>query len=254
MAFLQCGFHAETLGLSCEMNVVLPQAPATAKGRKKLPVLWLLHGMSDDHTTWMRRTAIERYADAARLAVIMPSAALSWYQDMASGLAYGKFFREELPAIAQSFFPISTERKDNFIAGLSMGGYGAFLFALSQPERFAAAASLSGALDVSAVVKTSDAHRRAVMKAAFGSALKVKDSPADLLALATKLKASSAPRPKLYACCGSEDFLLPGNRLFDAHAKKIGLPLAYEEHAGAGHTWDYWDRQIQQVIKWLPMR
>ena len=67
---------------------------------------------------------------------------------MASGLNYGTFLLEELPEIARSFFPLSPHRKDNFIAGLSMGGYGAFLMALSQSEKYAAAASLSGILDI----------------------------------------------------------------------------------------------------------
>ncbi len=240
--------------MACSMNVILPQAPATAKPRKKLPVLWLLHGSSDDHTMWSRRTAIERYADAARLAVVMPAVQLSWYQDMASGQAYRRFLAEELPVIAQAFFPISAERKDNFIAGLSMGGYGAFLHALSQPGRFAAAASLSGVLDINAMTAKDQSFRRPTIKAAFGNLAKIKGGPSDLAALATKLAKSSGPKPKLYACCGTEDFLLPGNRLFRDHARKIGLPLAYEEHPGFGHSWDYWDQQIAQVIRWLPIR
>jgi len=116
MAFLECRFFSEVLGLSCSMNVILPQATTGQIGMKgqvrakKHPVLWRLHGMSDDHTTWARRTSIERYAAEKGLAVIMPAANLSWYQDMASGPRYGTFLKEELPAIAQSFFPISAAR------------------------------------------------------------------------------------------------------------------------------------------------
>jgi len=245
------------------MNVILPQATQgqigmTGKVRaKKFPVLWLLHGMSDDHTIWARRTSIERYVAETGLAVIMPAANLSWYQDMAVGPAYGTFLREELPAIAQSFFPLSTARRDNFVAGLSMGGYGAFLLALSQPERFAAAASLSGALDAAGVAAERvllDQHSRHVFHGAFGDVQQISGKSSDLFALAKKLVRSDIKPPALYACCGSEDFLLPGNHSFQAHAKKIGLPLVYEEHPGFGHSWDYWDRQIQRVLEWLPLR
>lgn len=260
MAFLECKFFSESLGLSCAMNVILPQQTRTQIGMagrirgKKHPVLWLLHGMSDDHTIWARRTSIERYAAETGLAVIMPAANLSWYQDMAAGPKYATFLREELPALAQSFFPISPLRKDNFVAGLSMGGYGAFFLALSQPERFAAAASLSGALDAAGIAGGRDDHFRTVMHAAFGPAEKIAGGSSDLFALAKKLIRSGVKPPALYACCGTGDHLLPGNRLFAEHAKKIGLPLVYEEQEGPGHSWDYWDHQIQRVIEWLPLK
>jgi len=259
MAFLECRFFSEALGLSCSMNVVLPQATSGQIGMKgavlakKHPVLWLLHGMSDDHSIWARRTSIERYASEAGLAVVMPAANLSWYQNMVSGPAYGTFLREELPSIAQSFFPLSNARRDNFVAGLSMGGYGSFLLALSQPSRFAAAASLSGALDVAGIAGGRDARFRKVMTAAFGPADKIAGGPSDLFFLSKQLLRSGIKVPALCACCGTEDHLLAGNRLFAAHAKKINLPFLYEEHDGPGHTWDYWDRQIKRVIDWLPL-
>lgn len=233
------------------MNVILPEATRAQpekKTAKKHPTLWLLHGMSDDHTIWLRRTSIERYAVTAGLAVVMPEVGLSWYQDMAAGPAYGKFLREELPVIAQSMFPLSPFRKDNFVAGLSMGGYGAFLLGLSQPERFAAAASLSGALDMASYVHKGDAPRKAVYRAAFGPAAKVRGSAADVFHLAR----SCGPKPALYACCGTKDPLLEQNRDFAAQAEKIKLPVTYEEHEGEGHEWGYWDRQIKRVIDWLP--
>lgn len=259
MAFLECRFFSESLGLSCEMNVILPQATSGQIGMKgkvrakKHPTLWLLHGMSDDHTIWARRTSIERYAAAKGLAVIMPAANLSWYQDMASGPAYGKFFREELPAIAQSFFPLSDRREDNFVAGLSMGGYGAFLLALSQPERFAAAASLSGALDVAGIVQERDDRFRIVMRAVFGDPEAIQGSGSDLFSLVSRKAEAGVQLPSLYACCGGADHLVRDSRRFVDQAKKLGLPIVYEEHPGRAHTWDYWDDQIQSVLDWLPL-
>ena len=146
MALLSWNFHSDTLGISASANVILPQA-AVEKG-EKLPVLYLLHGLSDDHTNWQRRTSIERYADPLGLAVVMPAVNRSFYANMAHGPRYWDFISEELPQLAQSFFPLSDKRADTFVAGLSMGGYGAFKVALSHPDRYAAAASLSGTVDV----------------------------------------------------------------------------------------------------------
>ena len=107
-------------------------------------MLYLLHGLSDDHTAWLRYTSIERYATARGLAVVMPAVHRSFYADEAHGHAYWHFVSEELPAIVAAFFRLSERREDTFVAGLSMGGYGALKLGLHHPERFAAVASLSG--------------------------------------------------------------------------------------------------------------
>src|SRR5215207_9246851 len=149
-------FFSETLGLMSTMHVLLPQrtmAEAQRKRASKVRTLYLLHGHSDDHTSWQRWTSIERYAEGLNLAVVMPAVHLSFYNDMAHGGKYWQFISEEVPALVRDLFPLSSARRDNFVAGLSMGGYGAFKMALTHPERFAAAASLSGALDIRARVE-----------------------------------------------------------------------------------------------------
>src|SRR5438874_3796642 len=132
MALFQCSFFSDVLALSVSAHVLIPQQTSRQVGLSsavkpggKFAVLYLLHGLSDDHTIWMRRTSIERYAAVKNLAVVMPAAARSFYQDMASGPRYWTYLSEELPALMQSFFPISNARERTFAAGLSMGGYGA---------------------------------------------------------------------------------------------------------------------------------
>ena len=112
MAFIQCSFHSDVLGKACSMNVLLPQKVTTQIGmtssgsRKDLPVLYLLHGLSDDHSIWMRRTSIERYAASYPLAVVMPDGGRSFYTDMKYGSKYWTFLSEELPEIVCSLFPV----------------------------------------------------------------------------------------------------------------------------------------------------
>jgi putative tributyrin esterase len=243
MALIQCQFYSEVLQISASMNVILPQQ----KGRL-FPTLYLLHGLSDDHTAWCRQTSIERYANARGLAVVMPAVNRSFYTDMSYGAKYWTFISEELPELARSFFPLSPMREDNFAAGLSMGGYGAMKLGLSLPERFAAVASLSGALDVNRMAAI---NYGGDMFSIFEDPSKVLGSSADLFALAEKVTGSDSI-PMLYQCCGTEDFLYDDNVRFRDYCRKLGLPLTYEEEPG-DHEWGFWDRNIKRVIDWLPL-
>jgi len=155
--------------------------------------------------------------------------------------------------VVHSLFPLSSDRKDNFVAGLSMGGYGAFKLAFTYPERFAAAASLSGGLDLSYSVRAdnprNDESRLAEFRTIFGDLSKVQGSKHDLIALARKV-ARRPVKPRLYQCCGTEDFIYPDNVRFRKAISKLPLDLTYEEGPGE-HNWAYWDRMIQRVLEWM---
>jgi len=257
MALIHCNFYSSVLDLSSSMDVIIPEPVRSPEGKiledKKLfPVLYLLHGLSDDHTIWQRRTSIERYVRDLNLAVVMPAVERSFYTDMARGPKFWTYISEEVPAMARALFPISGARKDNYVAGLSMGGYGALKLGLTCPERFAAAASLSGALDVSQIVKGSGRAWKSEMRSIFGDLKKVVGSQNDLFALAENVARSKWKKIPLYTWCGTEDFLIESNRRFKALAKTLGLNLTYEEEPGI-HEWSYWDRLIQRVLEWLPI-
>lgn len=259
MALMQTHFFSEVLGLCCEMNVVIPQftkAQIGLAGKERHaaaghPTLLLLHGMSDDHSIWLRRTSIERYASERGLAVVMPAVHRSYYTDQKDGYPYFQFIAEEVPALARKFFHLSDRREDNFVAGLSMGGYGAFKLGLTFPERYAAAASLSGALDVSGLRRNMQVERDSEFTRTFGADADFVGSPDDLFHLASQLAASGRPRPALFQSCGTEDFLIEDNRRYQDHLRAVGLNCVYEEHPGA-HEWGYWDIHIQRVLDWLP--
>ena len=257
MILNEVNFFSETLGLLSSMYVLLPQRKledARNKRKPKYRTLNLLHGHSDDHTAWQRYTSIERYAEALNLAVVIPAVHLSFYNDMAHGGKYWQFISEEVPALVRDIFPLSSDRKDNFVAGLSMGGYGAFKLALTHPERYAAAASLSGAVDISEVVrvKKEDPENKAwleEMRTVFGDLSKVPGSKHDLFTLAKKV-ARGSMRPRLHQCCGTEDDLHPDNIRFRDAVRKLPLDLTYEEGPGE-HNWAYWDKMIQNVLAWM---
>jgi len=258
MALIHCDFFSEVLGLSCSMSVILPQAASAQAGapaprsKRRHPTLWLLHGLSDDHTIWQRRTSIERYAAPLGLAVVMPAVHRSFYTDTTFGYRYWTYLSEELPALARSFFPLSDARADTFVAGLSMGGYGAFKLAMRQPERFAAAASLSGALDMATRPEETDEEVLDELRRIFGDLDAFPGSDNDLMHLAERIAVSDGPQPRFYAWCGTDDFLYRQNVNFRDHARRVGLDLVYEEGPG-DHGWAWWDRQIQRVLQWLPL-
>jgi putative tributyrin esterase len=256
MILTEVSFFSESLVLNSTMYVLLPQrssAAAQRRPRKKLRTLYLLHGRSDDHSAWLRKTSIERYVEALNLAIVMPAVHRSFCVDMAYGGKYWQFMSEEVPAVARYLFPLSPHRKDNFVAGLSMGGYCAFKLALTHPDRYAAAASLSGGLDLSETVREdnprNDARRLAEFHTVFGDLSKVAGSEHDLFRLAREV-AGGAVKPRLYICCGTEDFIYPQNVHFRDVVSKLPLDLTYEEGPGS-HDWSYWDRMIQNVLAWM---
>jgi S-formylglutathione hydrolase FrmB len=181
----------------------------------------------------------------------MPNGDRSFYIDTAAGKRYGTFMLEELPATARAFFPLSDRREDAFVAGLSMGGYGAFRLALSRPDLFAAAGSFSGALDMAFVARHDpDPGRLAEWRHVFGDLDRLPGSELDLFALAQRMPATERKRLRLFQCCGTDDLVYPGNVRFRDHARSAGLDLTYEEGPG-GHEWGYWDRAIERFLGWI---
>jgi S-formylglutathione hydrolase FrmB len=250
MALIRCDFFSEALEVGTSITVVLPQPTEGQIGvtpgadDAPPPLLYLLHGRTDDHTAWLRYTSIERYASAAGVAVVMPAVARSFYADEAHGYRYWTYLSEELPGIVQRFFRISDRREDTFVAGLSMGGYGALKWALHQPERFAAAASLSGAVDVVAFAQD-PTRREELVGRVFGGEPRPDD---DLFALLEA--ADPAALPDLYVSCGTEDHLYKYNvRLVDA-LRARGLDPVVDFRPGE-HEWGFWDTDIQNVLAWM---
>jgi putative tributyrin esterase len=257
MALINCDFFSDALGVSTSMTVILPEATESQIGMtgvvatpddEGFPTLYLLHGLSDDHTTWQRRTSIERHVAPLGLAVVMPAVSRSFYTDEVFGLKYWTFVSEELPAKAESLFRLSARRENRFVAGLSMGGYGAFKLALRRPERFAAAASLSGALDLARILRDrEDSDDPRMMKRLFGDA-PVAGTDDDLFALLATAKAA----PPLYLSCGIDDALIGDNYAFELACAEHGIDLTTDYGPGE-HEWGYWDRTIQDVLAWLPL-
>lgn len=258
MALIQATLHSQALMSEMDVIVIIPDsidkwADEAGSCTGRCPVLYLLHGMSDDQSIWLRRTSIERYADDHGIIVVMPTTYLGFYTDMCMGDMYWQYITKELPATCRSLFPqMSRKREDTFVAGLSMGGYGALKCGLRAPETFSWAAGLSACCDVAALANEANLAAPRYFFDIFGPAEEVKGSFNDLFAAAEDMAKSDGPKTQLYMWCGTEDFLYQQNVRFRDHVCALKLPLVYEESPGI-HAWPYWDAKIQTVLNWLPL-
>ena len=256
MAFLQIQFFSGALNVASTVNVILPEANQGigmgASRDERLPkVLFLLHGYSDDQSIWMRRTSVERYAANHNLAVIMPAVNHSFYCNEIYGEKYWDYVSDELPVTMRRFLRLSNRPEDTYVAGLSMGGYGAMRLALTYPERFAGAASFSGAVDISGILY--QRNRGTEIDRVFGDRKEIKGSEYDTFSLMEK-NANAAHKPWLYVSCGTKDFLFEQHRAFVPALRKNGWDVLSHEEPDATHEWGFWDDQIRAFIELIYAR
>jgi putative tributyrin esterase len=244
MASCELKYRSQALEKATAATVLLPEGPQ--KG--PFPVLYLLHGLSDDQTAWTRWTSIERYVRSLPLIVVMPDSGRGFYCDAEQGFAYETAIIQDLIGYVDTMFNTNRTRQGRALAGLSMGGYGAAKLALKFPEMFCGAVSLSGAMGFAHRAFPDPMERPWDREFARVVGTNPVGGPNDLYALANALKETQ--RPALRIDCGTEDFLLADNRAFHAYLEKIGYPHEYDENPGA-HEWGYWDRHIQEAITFL---
>jgi len=255
MAYFSGDIYSKTLRYNTRITAVFPDG--TTEPACRFPgepkVLFLLHGLSDNASTWTRFTKVEYYAKQYNFVVIMPDGARSFYTDMQEGMPYFTYVADELPEMAGKILNISTKREDTFIAGLSMGGYGAAKIGLSRPETFAGLGTFSGALDLAESIAIAGTKNDTLMhpdefKAMFGPAMKL-PAEDDIFALAEK-EAKDPNRPKFFQCIGTEDFLYAQNQRFRAKMKEVGYDELYMDWPGV-HCWLFWDVAIQRAMQFF---
>lgn len=249
MALIDMKFRSETLGKDVSVAVLFPEAVSE---NEKIKVLWLLHGMRQSYTSFLRNSSIERYVEEKNVCVIMPDCDISYYTDMAYGGAYFTYLIDELPQRMQAIFSISNQKDCNYIAGVSMGGYGALKAALARPEQYSMAASLSGALDVVALHQSrpEDIDLLHHFSLIFGDMCDVEHSINDLTEL-MKRQSENAEKIPLYLCCGENDFLLSINNQTYQKLAEYDSSIVYETTRGCSHNWSYWDQMLPRVLEWM---
>jgi S-formylglutathione hydrolase FrmB len=250
MALIHLDHMPQTTQVCQPLNIILPD-PGRMNGVpvRQRKVLYLLHGLSDDGSAWQRFTSIETLANDYGLVVVMPSVARSFYTDQLNGQRYFSYIVEELPQYLSDVFNLVPRREDTFIAGLSMGGYGAVKAGLLHPELYSAVASFSGVLTLNGF----DAHVATEKKLnefayIFGDLSKLPGSEYDPAVWLKQASAHPAALPKLFVACGRQDDLNPMSQYFSAECQRLNVAVDYYEEDG-GHEWYFWDRQIYRFLK-----
>lgn len=261
MVLFEINFFSNTLGINTKLNVLLPQKGSKEidsndiVNKNRIPVLYLLHGMGNDESVWLRRTSIERYASQYGFAVVIPTTYLGGYNDTAYGVRYWTYISKEVPQFCKEYFNnFSDKKEDTFVAGVSLGGHGAFKLALRNPDKFMAAASLSGPLNIASKAKIQDLKRKNKIfwEGVFGPLDNMENSNNDLVYLLESFIKAGRKKdiPKLYAWCGTEDFLYDNNLEMEEKMKELDINIEFAYSEGT-HNWTAWDREIQNVLKWF---
>lgn len=255
--------RSSLLNRSVRYTIYLPAGYETSE--RTYPVVYLLHGYTDDNTGWLQFGEINRLADDAiadgsipPMIIVMPDADSSWYINSYDGKEkYEDFFiREFIPAVEKSY-RIKTQKTYRGIAGLSMGGYGTLMYSLKYPELFTAAAPLSAAVfDDSAMVHMPAPGYDATFGQLYGRGLKGNErlnkawydnSP---LKLVQSKSTADLRKVRYWIDCGDDDFLTKGNALLHIALTEKGVPHEYRVRDGA-HNWTYWRTGIINALGFI---
>ncbi len=225
-------FMSRALGRHVQYTALIPDLQRHGPG--PFPVLYQLHGRSDDHTAWTVRSRLPDHVAAYGLIVVLPDGGISGWRNCGPHERYEDFVIDDLYAHVTATLPVRPGRAA--IGGLSMGGGGAVRLGLKHPERFASIWAHSSSL----------ANADVLMR---GGATPEQADADDVFAIAMRL-VGGMPRPSLPRLafdCGTEDGLRGQNVAFHQHLDAIGYPHIYREHPG-GHTWEYWDTHVREAL------
>ena len=258
MALLQVSYLSKALFRTVPLYVILPSDKIDyrtfdyANGKtKKYKTLYLLHGLLGDCSDWVNGTRIRRWAEEKNLAVVMPSGDNAFYIDYPKTKNnYSDFIGRELVEVTRNMFPLSDKREDTYIAGLSMGGYGALRNGIVYSDTFSHVAGFSSA----AHIFDGKEHDARLMdeSAIFGDIKKAAKTDHNMTVAFDNLITENRPVPKFYIACGTEDGLYKANVEFKDFLIRKGADVTWDEEK-RGHDWDFWDSQIKKVLDWLPL-
>lgn len=259
MAKFTCNVISYTLKRTVDITVIIPTptipqalsrsrdvVPCTHTPKEKYPVLYLLHGMGNNHATWTGYTNVEMYAEERNIAVVNISGENKAY--ICTGEDdFFKFLSEELPDFVCGMFPVSDRPEDTYIAGLSMGGYGTLVHGLSFPERFAAFGTFSAGtkrVRLGSLEMTDTLIHANLQEAETGEF--------DPETIARADAAQGKKFPKVYMACGRKDFVYESNVKMRELLQSLGADVTWEELPDFGHEWRFWDIEVERFLDWIP--
>ena len=255
MAKLIIKYHSQCLRRETTFELFIPNDPmgyGVEKDERPIRTLFLLHGYTGSADNWVPEDLSRKY----RFAVVCPNGENSfWLDGISTGHSFATLLGEELPDYLKDTFGLARSAEDTYILGLSMGGFGALHTAFAYPERFGKVGAMSSALIHREVAGMDESGGNEVAnfeyyRECFGDPKKLLGSRNDPEALIDGLLAEGKAIPKIYMCCGTEDFLLERNRdmhnfLCDRHVYHL-----YHESKGS-HDMVFWNEYTQKIVEWM---
>ena len=256
MALIQVNYLSKSLYRTVPINVVLPVDKLDYATGDYLPdtnkfkTLYLLHGLLGNYTDWISGTRLQRWAEEKNLAVVMPSGDNAFYiNSKISRNNYEQFIGKELVEITRRMFPLSDRREDTYIAGLSMGGYGALRNGLVFSEVFSHIAGMSSAVHIF----NKEIRHIGGEESIFGDLEEAAKTNLNPRIAFMDMINEGRDIPRIYMSCGCEDDLFDINTELRDFFRENGADVTWDEETGRGHDWDFWDSQIKKIIDWLPL-
>lgn len=259
--FESLGIQSKLLGKKMEYSIYLP--PGYNSSSRNYPVLYLLHGYTDDETGWTQFGEIEQIAnemiskgEASPMIIVMPDGGVSWYiNNYDRSMPYEDYFFQEFMPYIESTYRIRKEKAFRAVSGLSMGGYGSFMFAIKHPDLFAHCAPMSAAFfEEKSAINAPQANYDRTFSVLYGPGLigvarindtyKANDPYRYVSDTANTKKIKTV---KFYLDCGDDDFLSQANAAMHILLKEKGIPHEYRMRDGV-HDWTYWRQSIRDVM------
>lgn len=249
MAKFECSVISYVLQRTIDITVIIPTVtiPEALAWKKKYPshivkdaypVLYLLHGLGGNHAAWCGYSNIEFFAEERNIAVVMISGENKFYRSVSGGDDYDRFIDEELPEFITSMFPVSKQPEQTYIAGLSMGGAGALMHGLANPNKYAAIGAFSAAVQEEKEEKESTEENE------YG-----KPDPREKI---VQLQKKQEKIPAIYLACGENDTLYQENKAFAEFLKAQNVDVTWVSVADFGHEWRFWNQQVEEFMDWIP--
>jgi enterochelin esterase-like enzyme len=258
----QAGRVFDSLSMKSEIlggyrNYALYLPPDYETSSRSYPVLYLLHGKTDDQTAWIQYGEVHQIADKAiregrstPMIIVMPDAdtgQVGYFNSIDGQWRYEDFFFDEFIPFIEKTYRIRADRKYRAVAGLSMGGGGSFVYALHRPDMFSAAAPLSASFK----------ENREIFRQYYKIAPEIKGEVFEnyfqrnnVLALIDSLAAEDMNTVRWYIDCGDDDFLFDVNSLAHIKLRRKEVRHEYRVRDG-GHAWSYWRTALPDVLEFV---
>ncbi len=263
MAVFHVNFASYTLRMATDLAVVIPSSPGWSRFvtptithtsfPEKFPCLYLLHGFAGDYSWYLHNTHIAEIAQKFQIAVVMPSAYNSAWEDEKYGIPVSEFLSTELIEFVEKMFPISSDPKDRFIAGFSMGGYGSTLNGIRHPELYDAMASISGTLIAQDRLYNRTNSSPSQTMSIYGDPAVIDPDTQDIFVMLENAVKNNAPLPRFFACSGTEDSVAyPRYQRLLECLDQIGYRDKVTLYEDTGIHDSYWcDKVLPMIIEWM---